>query len=149
MQNNKKEISRAFDRFKGKPVTAQNVIKYPEREFPRVAHVKNHFMGYETTVAGWVAGQGLVMHEERAVYADVDIVVGTEKKRVRETSLAFSGKAVAGLEREAAKQGLQLRYLPEGYVQFGLNYDPSRLTVDLQKQPGKQNAYRVKGFRLG
>jgi hypothetical protein len=149
MQDNKKDVTKVFGRFKGRPVTTSTIVKYPAREVDKIARVKNYFMGYETTVAGWVAGQGLVMHEQRPVYADVDIVVGTEKKRKRETSLGFNGRAVAGIEREAAKQGLYVSYMPEGYVRGGMNYDPSRLTVDLQKQKGAENAYRVKGFRLG
>ncbi|MEZ0260483.1 MAG: hypothetical protein ACAH80_05700 [Alphaproteobacteria bacterium] len=149
MKNNTSDTVKAFNRFMGKPTTASTKITYPEREVQKIAHVKNYFMGWETTVAGWVAGQGLVMHEQRPVYADVDIVVGTEKKRHRQTALEFNGRAIAGIEREAAKQGLHVSYMPEGYVRWGMNYDPTRLTVDLQKQGSGENAYRVKGFRLG
>jgi hypothetical protein len=136
----------AFQRFLGQPVTLKPKTTYPEREFEKVARLKNVVVGYKTELAMWVAGQGLVRCEEKPILRDMDVVVGTYKKRVRQVSTEFTGRAAASLRTQAARAGLKLRFLPEGYYHGGMNYDPRRLNVHLSRRAGKTGVQFITGF---
>lgn len=142
----KDNLLSTFERFTGKPVSAEKVIRYPEKTFKKTQRV-TMITGYEPVLAMYVQGR-LVEYDVRPVRETFDIVTGTEKKRVRETSLKFTGRAAAGLAREAEKNGLRLRFIPEGHVRAGMSYDPSRVNVQLSKDPSRKNGYRISGIDI-